>query len=243
MIECQVQASKGEGEFWLELSKGINRFQAKWDLGTGMCTLYKNEYRQSAEGESKILKLSQRVELDSKPTKLRGPGTYQVRFANFDARLTVWVDRELPFGDGKDYPPPEVRNSEDKDVDDILIQNRRGPTRNDLQPASIGSKGAAVQVHYLRLWRDTYYTLTAAGCDVRPNFNDPPINLADPQDWGDYRKMRFKTLYVQPGHYLCLGDNSQASSDGRDWGLVPERLMLGRALLVYYPFHRAGAIR
>ena len=55
--------------------------------------------------------------------------------------------------------------------------------------------------------------------------------------------MEYKTLYVQPGHYLCLGDNSQASSDSRDWGLVPERLMLGRALLVYYPFQRAGAIR
>ena len=50
-------------------------------------------------------------------------------------------------------------------------------------------------------------------------------------------------MYVQPGHYLCLGDNSQASSDSRDWGLVPERLMLGRALLVYYPFDRVGRIR
>jgi hypothetical protein len=33
-----------------------------------------------------------------------------------------------------------------------------------------------------------------------------------------------------------MGDNSTQSSDGRDWGLVPDRLMLGRALVVYYPF-------
>jgi signal peptidase I len=33
-----------------------------------------------------------------------------------------------------------------------------------------------------------------------------------------------------------MGDNSPHSSDGRCWGLVPERLMLGRALVVYYPF-------
>ena len=50
-------------------------------------------------------------------------------------------------------------------------------------------------------------------------------------------------MYVQPGHYLCLGDNSQASSDSRDWGLVPHRLMLGRALAVYYPIERIGPIR
>jgi signal peptidase I len=42
---------------------------------------------------------------------------------------------------------------------------------------------------------------------------------------------------VQPGHYLCLGDNSPESSDSRQWGAVPERLMLGRALAVYYPFY------
>jgi signal peptidase I len=44
-------------------------------------------------------------------------------------------------------------------------------------------------------------------------------------------------MYVQPSHYLCLGDNSPESSDGRYWGLVPQRLLLGRALMVYYPFN------
>jgi signal peptidase I len=57
------------------------------------------------------------------------------------------------------------------------------------------------------------------------------------------RKQHFATMYVQPGHYLCLGDNSQASADSRDWGLVPERLMLGRALVVYFPLDRIGPIR
>ena len=53
-------------------------------------------------------------------------------------------------------------------------------------------------------------------------------------------------IEVQPGHYLCMGDNSPESSDGRTWGLVPERLLLGRALLVYWPAwptNRMGRIR
>lgn len=243
MLECQVEAKKGEGEFWLELNKGINQFRAKWDLGSGMCTLYRIEHRVHDEGGKTELKQVAHTELDSKPTKLRGPGTYLVRFANVDARLTVWVDRELPFGDGKEYPPPEVKclreSPQDKDLDPIELQRRRGPTKNDLEPASIGVHGADVQVHQLKLWRDTYYTLGANSSDV----GLLPNELSNPEKWAAFRTMDFKTLYVQPGHYLCLGDNSQASSDGRDWGLVPDRLMLGRALLVYYPFSRAGPIR
>jgi signal peptidase I len=66
----------------------------------------------------------------------------------------------------------------------------------------------------------------------------------DSTQWKEMRsEMRFVTYYVQPGHYMCLGDNSQASSDSRDWGLVPHRLMLGRALAVYYPLERIGPIR
>jgi len=244
MLEAEVEATKSEGEFVMELSKGIHRFQARWDIASGVCTLQKNEYQEADDAGTKVMKLVGGTELDKKGTKLRGPGTYTVRFANIDARLTVWVDRELPFGHGKDYPPPEVRNlPEDKDLDDIDLMKRRGPTTNDLEPASFGSKGGAVQVRRLRLFHDTYYSLNASRSDVG---HEPAEFWSDPDQWrkgGAFRTMDFKTLYIQPGHYLCLGDNSQASSDSREWGTVPERLMLGRALLVYYPFNRAGAIR
>ena len=36
--------------------------------------------------------------------------------------------------------------------------------------------------------------------------------------------------------YFAMGDNSTASLDGRAWGFVPENELIGRALLVYYPF-------
>jgi signal peptidase I len=55
--------------------------------------------------------------------------------------------------------------------------------------------------------------------------------------------MPARTFFVQPGHYLCLGDNSTESSDSRDWGTVPARMMLGPAVWIYYPFSRAGQIR
>jgi signal peptidase I len=36
--------------------------------------------------------------------------------------------------------------------------------------------------------------------------------------------------------YFALGDNSYNSYDSRYWGPVPEENLVGRGLLVYWPF-------
>jgi signal peptidase I len=208
MIDCEATVDQPEGELVLELSKSVDRFQARFDLATGECTL-----ARVSGGKT--------VELDKKPTALK-KGTHQVRFANVDDRLVVWVDKSLPFGDGVSYEPAK----------------ERGPrTENDLEPANIGVRGGGVAVHKIKLWRDTYYTIDPGGAGDAPG-----IDLGDPNKWTGLDDLPAKTIYVFPGHYLCLGDNSPESSDGRTWGLVPARLMLGRALMVYYPFSRAGRI-
>ncbi len=97
-------------------------------------------------------------------------------------------------------------------------------TDNDLQPASIGASEAGIQVKHLKLFHDTYYSIP----DYR---SDMP---------GEVPVM---TMYVQPGHYLVLGDNSFHSSDSRIWGLVPEDHLRGQAVLVYYPLSRIGRVR
>ncbi len=46
-----------------------------------------------------------------------------------------------------------------------------------------------------------------------------------------------------PREYWALGDNSANSSDSRDWGVVPEENIVGRAAFVYYPFgHHFGFV-
>ena len=209
MLECDVEVTKSQGEFTLELSKGLDRFRAQFQLDTGDCTLFR-----VASGRNK--------ELDKKPTVMKRPGHYHLRFANIDDRLTVWVDNTLPFGDGFGYTPePDLR-----------------PTiENDLNPASIGTKGADLAVSKIKLWRDTYYTDMDGDRHQRS-----AINFGDPKNW-DELSNAVRTYYVQPGHYLCLGDNSPESSDGRDWGLVPKRLLLGRAMMIYWPYSRIGRIQ
>jgi signal peptidase I len=226
MLDFDVDVQKPQGELYVELSRGLYRYQARFNLADGVCTLW--EVRDDKEKE-----------LEKKATRLKGPGNYLVRFANFDSRLTVWVDREMPFGDGFSYPPPEIR-APGENISDVELAQRRGPTENDLQPASVGSKGAAVTIRNLRLWRDTYYTTHASGPDAPHMTADA---WANPAAWKPLQEQRYRTLYTPERHYLCLGDNSTASSDSREWGLVPQRLLLGRALAVYYPLNRIGPIR
>src|SRR5207253_352415 len=149
MLEANVQLDGSGGEFWMELNKGVDRFQAKFDLEKGLCTLYRVDMK---DGKERVR------ELGSKECGLKGTGTHLVRLANFDARLTVWIDRTLPFADGVAYDPIEL-GTKDAPVplNDILA--RCGPRENDLlRPASLGAKNTGAAVTDLRLWRDTYYT-------------------------------------------------------------------------------------
>jgi signal peptidase I len=230
MLECDVTIDKPEGQVVLELSRGSDRFRAIFDLTTGECTL--KQIKNKGDNALAPADDAEGVVLDKKPTALKKSGTYHVRFANVDDRLLLWVDHDLPFGEeGASYTPP----------------SDRGPDGNDLWPASIGVKGAGVTVSKLQLWRDTYYTqMVPEGRGGAADEYPRNIDFAKKDTWHPLNDLKPMTLYVQPGHYLCLGDNSPHSSDGRAWGLVPDRLMLGRALVVYYPFppmgNRAGPI-
>lgn len=42
---------------------------------------------------------------------------------------------------------------------------------------------------------------------------------------------------MQDDWYFPMGDNSSASADARSWGHTPERLMIGRAVMVFWPHY------
>src|SRR5262245_5920165 len=182
IVECSAKFDSASDKLTLELTKASDKFQAVFD--NGVCRLL--NVRAG---------VSEPTVMAETKTRITAGGTYSLRFANVDSRLTVWVDgRPLEFGAGADYPPPN-RMSFEHTTDDLH------------EPARIGATGN-VSVTHVQLWRDVYYTCREPG------------------------DCRLETYYVQPGHYFCLGDNSASSADGRSWGLVPERLVLGRAVVV-----------
>jgi signal peptidase I len=216
IVECQVRAEKAEGKLVLELSRGPSRFQAEFDFAANTCTLYRLKDGEKPE------------QLGTAETAALARGPVNLRFANVDDRLLVWVNEQLSFGQGVEY----------------TVTPKLVPTaHNDLdRPASLGASGGRFTVRHLKLYRDTYYTVEGPRADVPTNGIDG-FNPGNPATFGTWSRAPVGTYYVQPGHFLCLGDNSTASSDGRTWGLVPERLMLGRAVMVYFPFTRFGPIR
>jgi signal peptidase I len=66
---------------------------------------------------------------------------------------------------------------------------------------------------------------------------------------GEYPGYRYGGTYPRdvplgPTQYFALGDNSASSKDSRDWGYVPRENIVGRAVMVYWPFgQHFGRIR
>jgi signal peptidase I len=213
ILDCTATVDTG-GAVVLQLSKGSHSYRAEFDGGKVRIKMFPNE-PIGPDGLKRETKTPPVVPVGDDPNTL----------ATADSGLKAGTAHRLRFAnvDGR------LRVWVDSRAIDFGGKADYAPPASDRdtaanpwsaadvdRPACIGASGTAA-VSGLSLWRDTYYM----------------NNTTDKLD----------TYYVQPGHYLCMGDNSSQSSDGRMWGLVPDRLMLGRALFIFYPFNRVGFIR
>lgn len=204
LLECRAKFADADAEVTLELSKGPNRFQATFGKG-------KVKLARTGKGGR---------DLGEFPVNMAGPGTYELRFANVDSKLRVWVDgRRVELGAAADYSPTAPDEFDPADT------KREGwTTANDVrEPAGLAAAGG-VDVNRVKLYRDTFF--------IGDGYNRTTDASAS-----------VLTFHVPAEYVLCLGDNSAASSDGRTWGCVPERLLLGKAVFVFFPLDRVGIMK
>lgn len=173
------------------------------------------------------LSISDAPELEREiATPVRGAGDYHLQFANIDDELLLWVDGKLVEFDGKFGP----------------LANHV-PTREDLTPARLGSRGADVRFYDLKLLRDVYYTSTSVD-NSAPDHPSPEF-FRDPSQWGRLESTFVLSYELEPDQYFMLGDNSPRSADGRSWQgkdleynreyYVRRDLFIGKAVFIYWP--------
>jgi len=233
-VEFVLQVDKPTGEFRAELVKAGVPYRFVVDLSNGFARLER--------GDERIYRSQ---------TPIREGGRYRIRFANVDNRLTVWVNHLTPFGDGVPY--------------EIDPKEPAGPQAADLKPVGLAVKNGKVSVSRLKLSRDIYYSLYPGGFDYAENLWNTPLFsgqelfelLSDPKRFGAFANVRHVDFPIGPGRYMMMGDNSPASKDSRAWKTfdrldpnqpgtgwddsnrqsweVPERLIVGKAFMVYWP--------
>ncbi|MBI3087655.1 MAG: signal peptidase I [Candidatus Omnitrophica bacterium] len=77
--------------------------------------------------------------------------------------------------------------------------------------------------------------------------NGRPAGSAVVQETTYYNQGEFgqaqHAVEVPEGMYYVLGDNSSSSHDSRFWGFVPQRLLIGKAVCIFWPPKRIRALQ
>ncbi|WP_199186829.1 signal peptidase I [Blastopirellula marina] len=244
-LECTTEIQSDGGILSLDLVEGGVHFRCDIDVATGKATL-------SADDED--IKFDQQGTIEA-DTAVKGRGTYSFRFSNIDNELRLWINGTMVnFGAPVTFTPQGD-----------VIPKWSPADPGDLLPLGIGTTSVQMTVTNVRVFRDVYYIATDekyhnnryssslldyAG-DGHPPWNTPPENdimaiLTDPESWAKTRlfKSRREAVFkLEAKQYFPLGDNSAASSDARLWQVgqqfVPEHMLIGKALFVYWP-HSKG---
>jgi len=62
-------------------------------------------------------------------------------------------------------------------------------------------------------------------------------------EFGETFSLGFKEISLAEDEYFVLGDNRKRSSDSRNWGILPEKNIVGRAYLRIWPFSNFRKIK
>ncbi len=262
-VECEeVEVQGNQGAVLLDLVEGGIHYTCRVDVATGEAVLSIDGGRRSFTGNS-----GDNVQHPKAVTKLRGPGSYDLRFSNCDDQLLLWVNNRLVEFDGPTSYVPD-RNVKPK-------WSPQDP--GDLQPVGLGAEGVSLRVKRLRVLRDVYYVATSYEFSAEDDYDDLLFTgpreehfvgiFADPHAWAtttlfDARRQNIR-FQLGPDEFFPCGDNSPQSLDARVWSqrhpsakpLVRRELLTGKALLIYWPhswrrpipmlpnFQRMGLIR
>lgn len=147
-------------------------------------------------------------------------------------------------GAGPDNPadPAGPRHAGDQVLVDKLTYRFRAPRRGEI---------VAFRPPHAAPGRAVLYIKRLAGLpgeriEIRGGraFADgAPLDLDGARGPIRYSNPGGRAFQVPEGSYFFLGDNTEQSTDSREWGSVPAANVVGRALLILWPPARFGTVR
>jgi signal peptidase I len=226
-LESSIAVTRVEsgGAIRFELVKAGIPHRCAIDLATGDATFTRGE-----------------EVLGKSATAMKGPGRYDVAFANVDDRLILTVNGTPAGAPGFEYQRDE---------------SHLAPTAADLAPAALAVNNATIEASDLVLKRDIYYTQSPTASDYddvwdlgpHPGPTEVFNFLAQPERYPDLSRVKAQEFAIGPDRFFMMGDNSPRSKDSRAWSNqdaawddsgrqfweVPRELLTGKAFFVYWP--------
>ena len=106
---------------------------------------------------------------------------------------------------------------------EIIVFRFPGEPRRDFVKRVIGLPGDSIEIV------DGRVIINGAA------FSEPYVN-------GPF-STNMASMTMKEGEYFVMGDNRAHSNDSRSWGPVPEKNVVGKVWLVYWPFSEMGVPR
>lgn len=225
-LECEAEIGSDSGEVILELGAGIQRFQARLDVGNGRV---------------RFVALGGKTFSEESLLPVKGQGKYRLRFANVDHQLVLWVNGR-----------PTVVEYEGS-WSGPTIDDRDRPARIGVRGgvATIRKIRLFRDVYYIahdqrsRLvmhdfdWERSPYRSLIPSPFAAEQFRQMVADvMSDPTQWDFFRFANQLEFALGPDQFFVLGDNSPQSEDGRFWTrefYVRRELLVGKALAVIWP--------
>jgi signal peptidase I len=259
-LEVDLEVHEARGEVVLDLVEAGYHFRATIDLKSGAAAL------QIVDGRT-----GQPLPFKAKgDTSVKGPGKYQLRLANVDDQLYLWIDDEAVELEGAAYDPDQLFPGGREGMLPWR-SDEPGGDQGDLAPAGVAARGAKLSVHRLRVLRDIYYIATTYPGDSYTIYDYQPWYAAatiggksygrlaswvelfsDSNAWQRFATRHSRDFDVKPGQLFVMGDNSPESKDARLWLMsfdndrpggqyLDRQLLIGKAICVFWP-HSWGEI-
>lgn len=243
-FEAFVEILSDGGELLFDIVEGGIHHRCRIDVSTGQATLSIDDGKIPFRNSS-----GQEFQSTTGKTKLQGKGSYQLRYANVDDQLFLWVNGTAVSFDG-----PSTFDSPQN-----LKPQWSEQEPGDAAPLRIGARQAEVRVNRLRVLRDVYYIAVKAADEIggaldydgvfQDNVNEIYNVATNPRTWattGMFDSRREVTFALDQDQFFPMGDNSPQSKDGRLWSNVTHRglepppyvareMLIGKAVFIYWP--------